>query len=282
MKKGFLLLFLVASYLAVLFPFTSYLKERPVAVKLGYVPEAEALRMAVADQKYLVAQYQVVKVLFYFGTLTDKLRQKIYLPPEYYNMFKTLETAVRLDPYNMDAYYFAQAAFTWEVGRARDVNRMLIHGMKFRTWDYTLPFYVGFNCAYFLKDYPNAALYMKKAADISENPLYTTLAARYMYESGSNDLAVLFLDTMEKGAKDKKIKSIYLLRKKALVAVVVLTDALKRYTAEHGRPPRDLTELVSSGILQRIPADPYGGRFYLADDGKVRTTSKFAFGSGDK
>jgi hypothetical protein len=279
---GHLLLFLGACYLAVLFPFTSYLKERPVAVKLGYVPEAEALRMVAADQKYLIAQYQVVKVLFYFGTLTDKMRQRIYLPPEYYNMFKTLETAVKLDPYNLDAYYFAQAAFTWEVGRASDVNRMLVHGMRFRTWDYTLPFYVGFNSAYFLKDYSNAALYMKKGAEISGNPLYTTLASRYMYEAGSNDFAVLFLDAMEKGAKDKNIKKIYSVRKKALVAVVTLNEAVRRYIGEQGRPPRDLADLVSAGIVRRIPPDPYGGRFYLSEDGKIRTTSKFAFGSGDK
>lgn len=282
MRKGLLLLFLGVCYLAVLFPFTTYLRERPVAVKLGYVPEAEALRMVAADQKYLVAQYQVVKVLFYFGTLTDKMRQKIYLPPEYFNMFKTLETAVKLDPYNMDAYYFAQAAFTWEVGRASDVNRMLVHGMRFRTWDYTLPFYVGFNSAYFLKDYSSAALYMKKAAEISGNPLYTTLASRYMYEAGSNDFAVLFLDAMEKGAKDKNIKKIYSVRKKALVAVIALNEAVRRYIGEQGRPPRNLADLVSAGIVRRIPPDPYGGRFYLSEDGKIRTTSKFAFGSGDK
>lgn len=282
MKKGILFFLLIASYLAVLFPFTTYLKERPVLVKLGYVPDAEAMRMVSSEHKYLVAEYQVVKVLFYFGTLTEKLRKKIYLPPEYYNMFKTLETAVKLDPYSMDAYYFAQAAFTWEVGRASDVNKMLLHGMKYRTWDYTLPFYVGFNYAYFLKDYANAALYMKKAAEISGNPLFITLAARYMYESGRNDLAILFLDSMEKGAKDRNLKEIYRLRKRAIEAVSVLTNAMKRYAVLYGQPPRDLAVLVSSGLLQEIPEDPYGGMFYIDDEGKVRTTSKFSFGSAHK
>ena len=45
-------------------------------------------------------------------------------------MYKTLQTAAKFDPYNSDAYYFAQAAFTWEVGRAKEVNQMLDYGMK--------------------------------------------------------------------------------------------------------------------------------------------------------
>jgi len=272
----------IAVYLAIIIPLTSYLKDRPVAVKLGYMPDAAAINMVAGDHKYLFAEYYVVKVLFYFGTLIDKQKNNINLKPEYLNMFKTLETAVKLDPYNMDAYYFTQAAFTWELGRARDVNRVLIYGMKYRTWDWTLPFYVAFNSAYFLKEYADAAEYMKKAADISGNPLLTNLAARYFYETGRNDLGILFLETMEKGAKDQKVKDIYSLRRKALIAVNILSDGIKKFTAINGSPPADLQQLVSTGVISVVPKDPYGGTFYLDKDGMVRSTSKFAFGGAVK
>jgi hypothetical protein len=267
---------LLLSFAALLFPFTQYMQNRPVAVKLGSLPEAEVLRIASADHRSLIAEYAVVKVLFYFGTLFEKKSNQVVERPEFYNMFKTLEKAVRLDPYNMDTYYFMQAAFTWELGRARDVNKVLAYGMKYRTWDYQLPFYIGFNSAFFLKDYKKAAVNMKRAAELSGNQLYTTLAARYFYESGQTDLGIAFLETMEKEAKDKDVRRVYELRLNALLAVKSLENAVEKFNTMFNRLPADLNELVASGIISNIPADPYGGKFYLDPDGKIRTTSKLA------
>ncbi|MBJ6724084.1 hypothetical protein [Geomesophilobacter sediminis] len=267
---------LVACYLAVIVPFTAYLKHRPVVVKLGYTPDPEILKVTSGDLSTLIAEMCVLKVLFYYGTVTD--RTAAAGKPEYYNMFKTVETAIRLDPYNLDAYYFAQASFTWEVGRAKDVNRLLAYGMKYRTKDWTLPFYIAFNDAYFLRDYADAAHYMQKAADLSHEPLFTTLAARYFYESGRTDLGILFLANMEQGSRDQKVKNVFEIRRKALLAVKVLDEAVARFKTAHHRMPATVSELVSSGEIPRIPEDPYGGRFYLEGDGKVRSTSKFAFG----
>lgn len=282
MKSKAIFLILVCSYLLVIVPFTTYLKNRPVAVKLGYVPDAEMLKVVSAEHRFALAEFAVMKVLLYCGTLLENSGSKIKEKPEYFNMFKTLETAVKLDPYNMDAYYFVQAAFTWEVGRIHEVNKMLQYGMRYRTWDYSLPFYVAFNDAYFLKDYKNAAIFMKKAAEISKNPLFTNLTARYFYESRQSDLGILFLNVMEQGAKDKSIKKMYDIRKEALLAVKEISDAMEHYRKRYNRVPRDLQELLSSGTIGKIPDDPYGGSFYLAEDGMVRSTSKFAFRGGQK
>lgn len=268
---------LIACYILCIAPFASYMKNRPVAVKLGYVPSAEVLRIAVGDQKLLVAHAAVVKVLVYFGTLVDNLNKKVVLPVEYLNMYKTLQSAVKLDPYNSDAYYFAQAAFTWEVGRAEEVNLMLDYGMKYRTWDYTLPFYAGFNAAYFLKQYEPAARYMTRAAEISGNPLLTNLAARYFFESDKSELGIRFLEMMEKGSRDEQVKKIYQMRRTALEAVVKIQAAVALFSEQNGRIPERIEELIGHGILDKLPEDPYGGRFYLDNAGSVRTTSKFAF-----
>ena len=273
---------LLAGYAFCIVPFASYLKNRPVAVKLGYVPSAEVLRITVGDQKLLVAHVAVVKVLVYFGTLIEKLNNKIVLPPEFQNMYTTLQTAVKLDPYNNDAYYFSQAAFTWEVGRAKEVNQMLDYGMKYRTWDYMLPYFAGFNAAYFLKQYEPAARYMQRAAEISGNPLMANLAARYFFESDKSKIGIDFLEVMEKGAKDEQTRKLYRLRKTALQSVIIIQSAVSRFKEQSGRLPGRLDELVENGVLKRLPEDPYGGRFYLDNAGTVRTTSKFAFGEHKK
>lgn len=274
-KRIFFCVFLFTAYLSIIIPFTEYLKNRPIAVKLGYVPDAEVIKPVAGEYRSLIAEMYVLKVLIYYGSLVEQFHNKMKIPPEYYNMYKTLEAAVILDPYNLDAYYFAQAAFTWELGRITEVNAMLRHGIKYRTWDYWLPFYAGFNSAYFLHDYSTGAMYMKRAAELSGNSLFATLAARFFYDAGENDLGIMFLDAMVKSTKEKKLKHVYELRKQALIATKILETAVASYEKKYLKYPPELSELVTSGMIAYIPPDPYGGSFYLDHDGKIRSSSNF-------
>lgn len=281
MRAKNLFISLLPLYLIILIPFTSYLKGRPFVEKVGYAPEAEVLKAVAGDQQYLLAELLTLKAIFYYGTFVEKTEGKLDIPPEYGMMSKMLATAAKLDPYNMDIYYFSQAAFTWEVGWARDINKLLAYGMKYRTWDWYLPFFAGFNSAFFLKDFKSAAHYMQRAADLSGDPLLANLAARYYYEAGLNDLGIIFIQSMEKSAKDPKVKKVFAVRREALLAVKTIRTALESYRTRYNRLPPDIRALVSGGFLERIPTDPYGGEFYLTDKGIVRSTSKFAY-AGDK
>jgi len=267
---------MVIAHCFMLVPFSQYMIKRPLEVKLGYLPHPQLLKVAFADHRFLVAEVAVVKVLFYYGTLLGKFEENIIIRPEHINMYRTLVTATQLDPYNMDAYYFAQAAFTWELQRIAEVDELLEHGLKYRTWDYWIPFYLGFNNAYFLKNYRKGAMYMQRAAEISQNPLFAKLAARYFYESKQTDLGLTFLDSMIAQAKDKSVKRTYELRRNALLAVSTIESALTEFRKKSGRPARTLNDLLDSGLLGHIPKDPYGGNFYLDDQGRARSTSKFA------
>lgn len=268
---------LVCCYLLLLVPFTKSLANRPVVVKLGALPGPEVLRVVTGDQRHLVAQYAVVKVLFYYGTLVEKFRQKVVLKPEYGKMFSMLQTSSRLDPWNADVYYFTQAAFTWELGKVAEVNEMLEYGMRYRTWDYQLPYFAGFNAAYFLKDYATAARHFQKAAELSGNPLFANLTARYFHEAGEAELGLQFLAFMQRRTTDSKMVALYQLRKDALVAVLTIQKGVEEYRRRFGKAPEQLAQLTASGVLPSLPADPYGGTFYLDRDGAVRSTSKFSF-----
>lgn len=269
------LLLLLVVYGCLVPSMSIYMANRPVVVRLGYVPSAEILKLVAGDQKTFIAELSIVKLIFYFGSLVEEWKKKIMIPPEYYNMFKTAQTAVKLDPYNMDAYYFSEAAFTWEVGHAADVNKMLIYGMKFRSWDWYLPYFVGFNSAYFLKDFNTAPIYMKKAAELSGNQLFTQLSARYFYESDKNKLAIDFLKNMIAKENDKKIKNAYSLRLAAIEHTLRIETAIEKYKEKFKRSPKNLNQLVLSRILKEIPHDPYGGKFFLDEKGKVRSSSNF-------
>ncbi len=276
MKLRLLFVLFLLIHIGLLAPFSRQMKQRPVEVKLGYMPHPQILKIAVADYGLAVAEAAVVKVLFYYGALVEKFQKKIVIHPEYANMYRTLTTAAELDPYNSDIYYFAQSAFTWEVGRIKEVNALLNKGVHFRTWDPWLPFYIGFNYAYFLRDYAAAAPYMQMAAERSGNPLFTKLAARYFYESKQTELGLIFLNSMIDQVKDKAVKRTYEIRRDALLAVERIENAVRSYRKDKGHNPADLAELQSAGYLDVIPHDPYDGKFYLDGEGRVRSTSKLA------
>ena len=268
---------LIISYIALIIPFSDYMRHKPFVEKLGLLPRVEVLQMFSADQKQLVGASMIMKVLMYFGGLVEKDQAKLVIPPDYQAMSRILHGAVKLDPYNMDAYYFAQAILVWDVGQYKIANDLLQYGMKYRTWDWYLPFFAGFNYAYFLRDYEHAAHFYMETARLSGEPLFANLAGRYMHEAGQTELAITYLSAMEKSAKNGAIKKTYFMRLQALQAVRSIESARDAYRQDSGRLPGSIEELMRAGYLKRLPADPYGGRFYIEPDGKVTTTSKFAF-----
>lgn len=264
-------------YALLIVPFTAYLHNKPFVEKLGYVPSVTALKTVVSDHKELVAATLVLKVLMYFGGLLEKADNQITIPPAYMSMSRLLHGAVKLDPYNMDAYYFAQGFLTWDVKQFKLANDLLDYGMKYRTWDWYLPFFAGFNSAYFLHDYTKAADYYKRAGELSGSDLHKSLAGRFMQESGQTELAIVYLSAMAKGERNPAVRKTYLIRLNAFKETRRIEIARDRYRETQGTLPTTVEQLVSGGLLSPPPQDPYGGTFYLEADGKVTTTSKYAF-----
>jgi tetratricopeptide (TPR) repeat protein len=265
-------------YGILIIPFTTYLRNKPFVEKLGYVPSVTALKTVAADHKELVAAALVLKVLMYFGGLSEKTESQVPIPPDYLSMSRLLHGAVKLDPYNMDAYYFAQSFLAWDAKQYKLANDLLDYGMKYRTWDWQLPFFAGFNSAFFLKDYAAAARYYQRAGELSGSDLSRLLAGRYMQESGQTELAIVYLNAMEKGERNPAVKKSYQIRLKAFRETRRIEVALERYRETRGAMPATVEQMVSGGFLSPPPRDPYGGQFYLEVDRKVATTSKYAFG----
>lgn len=278
MNRICLLPVFIACYLCLIGPFTSYVNNKPFVEKMGYIPQPEVLTFATADQKQFTAAALIIKALVYFGGNVDKsVTKRIHIPVDYTGMRSYFEAAVKLDPYNMDVYYFVQAVLVWDMKQVKPANELLEYGMEYRDWDFHLPFFAGFNYGYFLHDYPKAAKYFKKVAELTGNPLSINLASRYMYESGQTDLAIAYLTTMEKGATNEALKKTFHIRLEALKSVKVLESARKSYKDKYGNFPKSVDMMLKKGVLKDIPTDPYGGSFYLDENGQVRTTSNFTY-----
>jgi len=113
-------------------PFTTYMRNKPIEEKLGYTPSVQIIKPMCADQKELVGAALVMKVLMYFGGITGKTQNGKVLsePLDLRGMSRLLHGAVQLDPYNMDAYYFAQGLLTWHAKQFNLANDLLDYGMN--------------------------------------------------------------------------------------------------------------------------------------------------------
>ncbi|MDR3581064.1 MAG: hypothetical protein P4L44_13980 [Oryzomonas sp.] len=278
LRPSVVMLLSLACYGVLLGPFCAYMKQKPVEEKLGYVPSATLLRYLATDQKEFVAASLVMKTVMYYGGIAEKQQTNVVVaPPDLPAMSRLLHGAVKLDPYNMDAYYFAQSFLTWDAKQYKLANNLMDYGMKYRTWDWYLPFFAGFNSAYFLKDYSAAARYYQKAGELSGSDLSRLLAGRYLQESGQTGLAIAYLTVMEKGETNEAMKRNYHIRLTAFREVHRIEVARDRFKEAKGIVPTTVEQLILGGFLVPPPVDPYGGTFYLEPDGKVATTSKFAF-----
>jgi tetratricopeptide (TPR) repeat protein len=259
------------------FTLADYMRTKPFVEKLGYIPSVKSVKVMAADHKQFVSASLMLKVLIYFGSLVDKADNQMQIPADYPAMSRTIDAALKLDPYNMDGYYFAQAILAWDVGKADLANGFMENGMKYRTWDWQLPYFAGFNYAYFLKDYANAARLYRRAAELSGNEMFMNLAGRYMQRSGNTEMAIAYLSMMMKNARHDALKKSLVVRRAAFLEVLKIEKARDAFFQRHGRFPVSLDDLVHGGFLYKIPKDPYGGKFIIQNNGSISSTSGFAF-----
>jgi len=279
--KQFLLtgVLLLSVYAAVFVPFSQYMTSKPYTEKLGLLPRVAVLKVLFADYQELVGASLLNRVLLYFGTLAESSEDPRMLAKtaDYPAMSRAIHTALRLDPYNMDGYYFGQSILAWDVRQYRLANELLEYGMKYRSWDWQLPFYAGFNYAYFLDDRKQAAQMYMRAGKLSGSTMFQTLAGRYLQEVGETQLAIDYLRALVTKARDQAVKKRLQLRLTAFEAAHEIELARDAFRKDSGENPVSIEQLLNRGFLTEVPVDPYGGSFYLDNEHNVVSTSKFSF-----
>ncbi|MFA5585841.1 MAG: hypothetical protein WDA02_04780 [Saccharofermentanales bacterium] len=266
-------------YFILLGPFTRTMEQKPYIEKLGLIPNPRLLSALFPDYQELLAASIIGKVILYYGSLAERLDQpgKVIYAADYPAMSRSIHAALRLDPYNMDGYYFGQSILAWDARQYVLATKLLEYGMQYRTWDWQLPFFAGFNYAYFLHDKEKAAEMYMRAGDLSGEPLFQKLAGRYLQEAGDTRMAIDYLGTLAKNARNPALRQTLQVRISAFEAVLAIEQARDRFMHEHGNLPANIADLVEAGYLEDTPIDPYGGEFYFDENHRVLTTSKFAF-----
>lgn len=269
-----IVILLVPAYLFSLSMTATQRKMLPQRGEISYVLPSPLLKITALEFHGLAADFLFLKALTFYGGTLERTERPRIKEGEWRWMYDVLNAATDLDPYFYDPYYFANSNFTWEAHMVKEANTLLAKGNRYREWDWTIPFYMGFNEFYFLHDNAKASEYLMQGAKRPDaDPILATLAVRMAYRGNRTEIAIAFLqETLEK-TKDKNTRKELGMRLEVLQGAFALERAVEAYKNKFGKLPHDLKELPAKGFIAHIPADPYGGEFYIDKDGSVKTSS---------
>lgn len=167
---------------------------------LLYLPSGKYLKPLMIGFDQIAADLLWLKVVSYFGGhyLTDK---------SYPWLYHILDLTTTLDPYFRLPYEFGGVVLSVEKTDVSQSNALLMKGIRYYPDYWRLPFYLGFNYFFYLKDPETAALYISRAASLPGHPPYLPKLAASLYaHAGHKDIALSFLNQIYQNAEDPALK----------------------------------------------------------------------------
>ena len=220
---------------------------------LLYLPSGKYLKPLMIGFDQMAADLLWIKVVGYFGEhyLTDK---------SYPWLYHILDLTTTLDPYFQIPYEFGGIVLSVEKTDIDQSNALLMKGMQYFPDYWRLPFYLGFNYFFYLKDPEIAAVYISMAASLPGHPPYLPKLAASLYtRAGHKDTALSFLNQIYQNTDDSSLKESISQKISDLQEEKLpfsLGEALK---AENGKG-FSLQEILSRKIPDGENEDPVSGR----------------------
>ena len=168
--------------------------------KYLYLPSGKYLKPLMLGFDQIAADLLWIKAVGYFGGhyLTDR---------SYDWLYHILDLTTTTDPHFRQPYEFGGVVLAVEKGDVIQSNKLLRKGIQYHGDYWRLPFYLGFNSFFYLKDPKTAARYISKSAALPDAPSYLPkLAASLYVQSGQKETALEFLNQMYRDTEDPWLK----------------------------------------------------------------------------
>jgi len=248
-------------------------REKPLVKEetLGLKFDPKVIKLSFPAFAEVVANIIYIRLCVFFGE-QDFANVKL---KDWDWILNNIETILTIDPYYFDPYYMIGTLIAWEVPKMhlKEINQILKKGLSYSK-DFRIPFFLGFNYFYFLDDKQTGAYYLKMASEREGSPKYLPLLVARLYtKSGKIDAAIAVTQEQLKRETNEKYCKRLKKRLEALKILKGLQLALNTYQRQFGKCPKTLEKLKEIEIIAEIPADPYGGEFYIEKDCRVWTTS---------
>lgn len=215
--------------------------------------------------------------IFWFGTL-NYFGKHFAAERDYRWLGSMCGVVSTLDPKFRSAIESCATLLSWAAKQPTVSSNVLSRGIDADPNYWRYYFLRGFNSWYFQEDFEAAKQDFKRASGFNNvPPSVHSLTARLISSSEGGASAKDFLVEALKGTTDVSARAMLLERIKETVLseqIASLSAAIGQFQKLHGKLPPDLNTLTTSGIIDRIPEDPFGGKFTLTEDGQIQTSSK--------
>jgi hypothetical protein len=174
------------------------------------------------------------------------------------------------NPAHEDNYYIAAAILPWN-GEVDAAQYVLRKSSDARVFDWYPLFHYGFLFYHFRKDPATGAQWLLKGVprvkEQRDQWALQNAAALWIEKGYQTANAAGLVDAMAADSPPGAFRNYLKVRASRLRDLAILQDAVKRFRERFGRDVEKLDELVSSGVIAEIPADPLGAGYSLDDSG---------------
>jgi tetratricopeptide (TPR) repeat protein len=239
---------------------------------MGYTLPSKISGLAALEFKGILSDFLFLKVSTFLG---DKFIKREMLADKHADyIYNSVDVITDLDPWFWDAYLFADLLLTWDFKKIDMANKLLFKAREYRTNDFKVPYHIGFNYFYFLKDNMNGAKYMMEAASLPGSPTWLNgLGTRLSVYQNQYKPAIMFLSETLKKTHNPALAKQMEIRLNTLIALDKLEKAVQEYKKIFGFLPLKITDLIDKGFVKTIPQDTNGGECIIQKNGRVFTTS---------
>jgi hypothetical protein len=174
-----------------------------------------------------------------------------------------------LNPAQEDNYYTAQGVLPW-IGQHGTANSILHRATQARPDDFMPPYFLGFNYMYFEEKFEESGRYYHLSANRvggKNRDILLNFAAKFMEKGNDPANAIQFIQGLIKSTRNPGLQQFLRIRIVRLERLIILREAATKYQQKHQHPPRQLSDLVESGLLQALPTDPLGAGYRLDEHG---------------
>jgi hypothetical protein len=230
-----------------------------------YIPSPKVVKRMSLGYSGVLADIYWTRVVQYFGTKhRAKSRQYLILAP-------LLDMTTTLDPKLLPAYQFGSVFLAQKppegAGDPATAARLVEKGIQENPQAWRLYYDLGYIYWLELKDPAKAADAFERGSKIpGAHPWMRVMAAALAGHAGETETAIYMWSNILNSTDDQNLKANAVKRLLCLRVdseVKILQDRVDRFTKEKGYVPSGWPELISAGLLRRVPADPKNNPYRL-------------------
>ena len=242
-----------------------------IAADVLYVPSGNILRRMCLGHEGLLANIYWTRVVQYFG------RKRLDRATRFEMLGPLLRITTELDPQLVIAYRFG-AIFLgekppWGPGEPEEALHLLRRGIVANPDYWRLWQDLGFVYYWDLKDYEGAARAFRAGSERPGAMVWMkVLAARVVAEGGALQSSRVLWSEIYRHADNEQIRQSardHLAALQAQEDLAALDRGLALYRQRAGRSAATFRELVQSGLLKKMPRDPFGAPYVVGMDGRA-------------